>query len=37
LEEGQKILKAFLERPGLEPMDRERGKAILKEFEKDSQ
>jgi len=34
LEEGRKVLKAFLKRPGLEALDRERGKAILKEFEK---
>lgn len=34
LEEGRKVLKVFLERPALEPLDRERAKAILKEFEK---
>lgn len=36
LEEGRKVLKDFLKRPGLEPLDRERGKAILREFEKSS-
>jgi Tfp pilus assembly protein PilF len=34
LEEGRKILKAFLERSGQSPLDQERAKVILKEFEK---
>ncbi len=36
LKEGRKVLRGFLERPGLEPLDRERAKAILREFEKGS-
>jgi tetratricopeptide (TPR) repeat protein len=33
-DEGKKVLKAFLERAELGPVDRDRAKAILKEFEK---
>ncbi len=33
LEEGKKILTTFLERAELDPLDRDRAKAILKEFE----
>lgn len=34
LEEGRKILQSFLKRPGLDPLDRNRAKAVLQEFEK---
>jgi tetratricopeptide (TPR) repeat protein len=34
--EGRKVLRAFLKRPGLTPLDKERVKALLQEFDKES-
>ena len=34
LDEGKKILQSFLKRPGLDPLDRNRAKVVLQEFEK---